>query len=78
MPYFVYAVRPFAQLERLGEHAAFRDASAMAKALRATRQTQGGPAGQGGEQIRVMFAETALAAEDLLLQLREAPPVGDE
>ncbi len=73
MPYFVYAVRPFAQLERLGEHAAFRDASAMAKALRAERHAQG-----AGELIRVMFAENAIAAEDLLLQTREPPPPGDE
>jgi hypothetical protein len=71
MPYYVYAVRPFAQLECLGEHAAFRDASAKAKALRAERQA-------AGESIRVMFAATALAAEDLLLQRREPPPPGDE
>lgn len=76
MPYFVYAVRPFAQLERLGEHAAFRDASAMAKALRAERASAGST--PAGEQIRVMFAETAEAAEDLLLQVREPPPPGDE
>lgn len=79
MPYFVYAVRPFAQLERLGEHAAFRDASAQAKALRAERAARAGPgAPGGGELIRVMFAETAEAAEDLLLQSREPPPPGDE
>ena len=80
MPYYVYAVRPFAQLERLGEHAAFRDASAMAKALRAERAERARNAAAGGasEQIRVMFAETALAAEDLLLQSREPPPPGDE
>jgi hypothetical protein len=80
VPYYVYAVRPFAQLERLGEHAAFRDASAMAKALRAERAERAGNAADGGagEHIRVMFAETALAAEDLLLQSREPPPPGDE
>lgn len=77
MPYYVYAVRPFAQLECLGEHAAFRDASARAKALRAERQAAGGGP-PPGERIRVMFAETALAAEDLLLQSREPPPPGDE
>jgi len=76
MPYFVYAVRPFAQLECLGEHAAFRDASAMAKALRLDRPAQG--VAPAGEQIRVMFAETAQAAEDLLLQVREPRPPGDE
>lgn len=76
MPYFVFAVRPFAQLECLGEHAAFRDASAMAKSLRAERASSGHA--PPGEQIRVMFAETAEAAEDLLLQVREPRPPGDE
>lgn len=84
MPYYVFSVRPFAQLECLGEHAAFRDASAMAKALRAERLA--GAAGQPGsgaaigvgEQIRVMFAESALAAEDLLLQPRDPRPAGEE
>ncbi|MBI5718115.1 MAG: hypothetical protein HZC37_10565 [Burkholderiales bacterium] len=80
MPYYVYAVRPFAQLECLGEHAAFRDASARAKALRAERAEQHAASGGAppAERIRVMFAETALAAEDLLLQSREPPPPGDE
>ena len=72
MPYFVYAVKPFAQLQRLGEHGAFKEASAQAKALRAQQ-----PAGDAA-QIRVMFAETALAAEDLLLQIREPRPAGEE
>lgn len=67
MPYYVYAVRPFAQLERRGEFAAFKDASVFAKAERAAL------AGHGGTQVRVMFADTALAAEDLLLQLRDRP-----
>jgi hypothetical protein len=67
MPYFVYAVRPFAQLERLGEFPAFKDASAFAKAERTAR------AAEAGTQVRVMFAETALAAEDLLLQVRDRP-----
>jgi hypothetical protein len=72
MPYYVYAVRPFAQLERLGEHAVFRDASAQAKALRATLT-----AGEAA-RIKVMFAETALAAEDLLLQIRDPEHPGEE
>jgi len=73
MPYYVYAVRPFAQLEQLGEHAAFRDASQQAKALRAAA-----PEADRSAQVRVMFAETALAAEDLLLQIREPRPAGEE
>jgi hypothetical protein len=72
MPYFVYAVRPFAQLQQLGEHAAFRDASVQAKALRAA------PDADPQAAIRVMFAENALAAEDLLLQVRDRAPDPDD
>lgn len=72
MPYYVYAVRPFAQLEQLAEFAAFKDASAQAKALRAQQ------AADDRASIRVMFAATALEAEDLLLQIREPRPAGEE
>ena len=72
MAYFVYAVRPFAQLEQLAEFDVFAAASAHAKQLRATQ------APEPGLRIRVIFAETALAAEDLLLQIRQPGPSGDE
>jgi hypothetical protein len=72
MPYFVYAARPFSQLQQLGEFAAFRDASVHAKALRAA------PDADPQAAIRVMFAETALAAEDLLLQVRDRAPDPDD
>ena len=75
MPYYVYEVRPFAQLQQLGAHAAFKEASAQAKALRAERT---GNAGDGRAQIRVMFADNPTAAEDLLLQVREPAPPGEE
>jgi hypothetical protein len=69
MPYFVYRVLPFAQLEQLGSHASFSQASSQAKAVRA----EGGPG-----QVKVMFAEDALQAEDLLCQIRTPGPAGDE
>jgi hypothetical protein len=72
MPFFVYAVRPYAQLEQLGAHVRFTDASAQAKALRSAAGTGSATA------YRVMFAEDALAAEDLLLQVRDAGPAGDD
>lgn len=72
MPYYVYAVKPFAQLDRLAEFDAFGAASAHAKALRAA-QVAGAP-----ERIKVMFADNALAAEDLLLQIRDPGPAGDD
>jgi len=72
MPYFVYAVQPFAQLEQLGESPSFPEASRQARALRAAQPAQ------AGRRIRIVFADTPLAAEDLLLQVREAPPEGDD
>ena len=72
MPYFVYRVQPFAQLERLGEYATFPEASREAKALRAAAPAQ------GQRRVRVIFADNPLAAEDLLLQVREPPPGGDD
>jgi hypothetical protein len=72
MPYYVYAVKPFAQLELLAEFPAFKPASAHAKALRQA------PQADAATRIKVMFAESPLAAEDLLLQVREAGPSGDE
>lgn len=72
MPYYVYQVRPFAQLTKLAEHAAFRDASAMAKALRAELPPD------ADARIKVMFADDETQAEDLLCQVREPGPSGDE
>lgn len=72
MPYYVYAIKPMAQLEKLAEFATFKEASAQAKALRAG-QREGSAA-----RIKVMFADNPLAAEDLMLQVREAPPDGDD
>ena len=72
MPYFVFTVKPFAQLEKLAEFAGFREASAHAKALRAAQ------AGRPRREVKVMFADNQHAAEDLLCQVREAGPTGDD
>ena len=72
MPYFVFSVRPFAQLEQLAEFPAFKQASAHAKSLRAA-QAAGDKA-----RIKVMFADNPQLAEDLLCQSREAGPAGDD
>jgi hypothetical protein len=72
MPYYVYAIKPMAQLEKLAEFATFKEASTQAKALRAGQRE--GPSAR----IKVMFADSPLAAEDLMLQVREAPPDGDD
>jgi hypothetical protein len=74
MPYFVYKLHegPLRSVEPLGEFARYSEASRLAKARRAE------PA-QETRAIRVVFAENALAAEEALLNPREAPPrVGDD
>ena len=72
MPYFVYSVRPAAQLQQLCECASYSEASRQARSLRAAQPAQ------ELKRIRIVFADSPLAAEDLLLQVREAPPDGDD
>lgn len=72
MPYFIYLVKPFAQLEKLSEFETFNDASTHAKALRA-KQTADSPG-----KIKIMFADNELQAEDLLCQVRTPGPKGDD
>lgn len=72
MPYFIYRVGPFAQLQKLAEFDAFKPASTHAKALRAA------PGNPPHSKVKVMFAGTEQMAEELLCQLREAGPSGDE
>lgn len=72
MPYYVFSVRPFARLEKLAEFTAFAEASSHAKSLRATH------ASEERVLIKVMFAENQQQAEDLLCQIREPRPAGDD
>ena len=72
MPYFVFNIRPFAQIEKLAEFASFSQASAHAKSLRS------GQALAPGAKVKVMFAENQELAEDLLCQVRDAGPTGDD
>lgn len=72
MPYYIYRVLPFAQLEKLAEFDAFKPASAHAKALRLAES--GAPQGK----VKVMFADTEQLAEDLLCQIRDPGPSGDD
>ena len=69
MPYYLFAVKGFGQLETLGEFDAFREASAQAKALRAAPDAP---------FVKLMFGANREAAEDALLQLRERQPTGDD
>jgi hypothetical protein len=72
MPYFIYSVAPFARLDRLGEFASFQEASGQARSIRAAQPPH------EPRRIRIIYADNPVAAEDLLLQPREAPPDGDD
>lgn len=72
MPYFIYRVLPLGLLQKVTQFDRFGEASAHAKALRAA-DAAGAPA-----KVRVVFADNELQAEDLLSQVREAAPGGDE
>ncbi len=72
MPYYIYKIKPFSQLEKLFEFDAFKEASARAKLLR------GSPSAESPGSIKVIFADNELQAEDLLFQVRTAGPRGDE
>jgi len=74
MPYYIYKIHsPLRNLEKVAQHAAFKDASGEAKALRTS------PDLPAGCNVKVIFAENELQAEDLLSQVREPEPlIGDD
>lgn len=75
MPYYIYKIvpQPIRRLEKLAQFDAFKEASAEAKRLR----QEAGVA--DGSQVKVMFAENELLAEDMLNQPTEPRPVlGDD
>jgi hypothetical protein len=76
MPYYLYRVTQFGpvkQLDKITEFGAFKEASAEAKRLRKE------PDLPVGAQVKVIFADNELMAEDLLSQVREGEPLtGDD
>jgi hypothetical protein len=74
MPYFIYRLFnfPIRRLEKIEQHAAFRDASARAKQLRAALSS----AEEGA--IKMILADNELHAEDLLSQQRAPQPNPDD
>jgi hypothetical protein len=75
MHYFIYRIieRPIRQLEKLEQHAAYRDASARLKELRKEL-----PPGSTAT-VRMIHAANELLAEDLLNEVRVAgPQLGDD
>lgn len=74
MPYFVYRLfeQPLRRVEPLQQFERYPDASRFAKAKRAEPESK-------DCAIRVVFAPNALAAEEALMNPREAPPrTGDD
>lgn len=72
MPYYIYRIKPFSQLEKLSEFDTFKAASEQARSLRAAQPTE------APGTIKIMFADTELQAEDLLCQVRTPGPRGDD
>ena len=76
MPYYLYRVTqsgPIKQLAKLTQFEVFKDASTEAKRRRKE------PDLPAGAQVKVIFADNELMAEDLLNQVREAEPLtGDD
>lgn len=72
MPYYIYQIKPFSQLDQLAEHPSFAAASQEAKTLRAAL-----PSGSM-DKVKVIFAENEGHAQYLLRQTREAGPTGED
>ena len=74
MLYYVYKIDnyPVRQLALLATFDSFKGASAEAKTLRNSMVLA------NGQLVKVMFAESELQAEDMLSQVREAPPTTGE
>lgn len=72
MPYYLYKISQrdglelVKQLELLQQHDAFKPAQAEARKLRAEQPLE-------GVTYKVMFADSPLAAEEMLLEKREKP-----
>ncbi len=74
MPYYVYKITPgptdlVKTLDQLNEFEKFRDAKGFAKSYRAEHDILPG----GGVEVKIIFADNALDAEEKLLEKREQP-----
>lgn len=74
MPYFIYEIGPLNILNKRGQAESFKEAKAVANDLRK------GLVPNTGTQIKMIFAENELLAEDTLSQPRELDPslAGDD
>ncbi|VAW60756.1 hypothetical protein MNBD_GAMMA09-1511 [hydrothermal vent metagenome] len=74
MPYYVYKVESaemalLKQLELVNQFDSFKEAKALA------RQTRAEQSESDASEIKVMFADNQLAAEEMLMEKREKPIV---
>jgi len=72
MPYYVYRITPgptalLKTLEKLDQYESFKEAKTHARTLRADMNSE------DNVQIKVMFADNELEAEEKLMEKREAP-----
>jgi hypothetical protein len=75
MPYFVYRIEALGPVRRLEGLAVFDDYQAAAVECRRLRAAEVA----AGQQVRMIFAENALRAEELLSETRPPEPmVGDD
>jgi len=75
MPYYIYKVfrKPFLRLDQVGQHEGYRAASERAKMLRKELELT------ASCEVRIVFAENELGAEDMLSRVREPlPELGDD
>lgn len=74
MPYFIYEIGPLNILNKRDQAATFKEAKAIANELRK------GLDPMAGTQIKMIFADNELQAEDTLSQPRELDPslAGDD
>lgn len=74
MPYFIYRVGPLSILEKQGQAESFKAAKGLANELRKQLRPN------GGQTIKMIFADNELLAEDTLSQPRELDPslAGDD
>ncbi len=75
MPYYLYKIfeTPIRRLEKIESHDTFKAASVRAKALRKELALS------EGCNVKTVFADNELQAEDLLSQVREPQPeLGDD
>jgi hypothetical protein len=72
MPYFLYRIKPYFAPKKLAEFDSFKDAGIQAKALR------GAPELAPGSSVKIIFAQDEAQALDLLSQVRERAPAGDD